>query len=195
MNLLPWIALALAFLAAIGLMTAASWRVKLAWLMLQYLAAFVFIGQYWPWSMASARLLTGWMAAILLAIGLLNNGDERFDTPQSGFERTFGAMAAIFISIFLLSISFMKPDILPGGQPLPLAGGLLIAGNALLRLGLRESLGDNFFSLLSLLSGFEVLYAAIETALLVNLLLSAAALGLALLGGYFFSRGKEKPAP
>ncbi len=194
MNELLWFATTLAFFAALGLMTASAWRTKLAWLMAQYLAAFLFIGYSWPWSTASARLLTGWMAAILLAIGLLNYGDAAFDTPQAGFQRAFGGLATVFVSGFLLAISFMQPDLLPVNQPLLLAGSLLIAGNALLRLGLRESLSDNLFSLLSLLSGFEVLYAAIETSLLVNLLLSAVTLGLALLGSFLLARQGEGEA-
>ncbi len=190
-----WAATALAFLSSLGLMTAIRWRTRLIWLMLQYLAAFIFIGQYWLWSAASARLLSGWMAATILAIGLLNNGNELFDTPQSPFERVFGGLATLFISAFLLAVSFLQPDLLPGATPLSMAGGLIIGGNALLRLGLRESISDTFFSLLSLLSGFEVIYAAIETSLLVNLLLSATALGLALLGGFLFARQNPQKQP
>lgn len=190
--MIPIFSVALIFLAALGLITASQWRTRLAWLVAQGLAAFLLISQYWPWNAAAAAPLTLWGAAVILGLTLSRRQILLEDSTLSGFQRAFGSLATLFISLFLLSISYLQPDFLPGGNPLTLAGGLIALGNALIRFGLRETLFDHVLSLLSLINGFMILYAAIETSLLVNLLLSALTLGIALVGSYFLTRATEE---
>ena len=64
-----------------------------------------------------------------------------------------------------------------------LGGGILI-GMGLLHLGLTSSALRVIFGLLTVLAGFEILYAAVETSVLVAGLLAAVSLGLSLVGAY-----------
>lgn len=183
---------ALIFVSALGWMTAEKWQSKLGWLIAQGLAAFLLISQYWPWNAAATAPLTLWAATVILGLTLAGRPSTQIDTPQSSFQRAFGALATLFISLFLLAISYLKPDFLPGSNPLTLAGGLLAIGNALVRFGLRETVLDQVINLLALMNGFVILYAAIETSLLVNLLLSGLMLGIALVGSHLLLHSIEE---
>ena len=73
---------------------------------------------------------------------------------------------------------------IPGlGQPV-LIGGLTLIGVGLFHLGMTYDVLRVATGLLVILAGFEILYAAVETSILVAALLSAATLGLALAGSY-----------
>jgi len=48
--------------------------------------------------------------------------------------------------------------------------------------------------LLTVLAGFEIMYAAVESSALVTALLAVVNLGLALAGAYFMNVNQEKPS-
>ena len=56
--------------------------------------------------------------------------------------------------------------------------------SGLFHLGMTSDVLRVVIGLLTILAGFEILYAAVETSILVAALLSAATLGLALAGSY-----------
>jgi hypothetical protein len=60
-------------------------------------------------------------------------------------------------------------------------------GVGLLHLGMTTRPFRVIIGLLTVLAGFEILYAAVESSVLVAGLLAAINLGLALLGSYFLS--------
>jgi hypothetical protein len=73
-----------------------------------------------------------------------------------------------------------------------LQGGLILICVGLLHLGMTTRPMRVIIGLLTVLSGFEVLYAAVETSLLVAGLQALTTLGLALVGAYLLSvRGME----
>lgn len=185
------LALILIGLSALILIGADSWRWRLAALFGQYLGAFLLIGLSWPWSVATIKLIPGWVSVAILGLALNTYRPADRDAALAPFQRAFNLLAAVLIGLFTLSIGFWKPEFLPNNNPFVLAGGLLIGVQGLLRLGLRETLLNTLFTLLSLISGFEVLYAAIETSLLVNLLLATLTLGTALAGAYLLQRAAQ----
>ena len=66
-------------------------------------------------------------------------------------------------------------------------GGLLLIGMGLMQIALRSSLYRNALGLLTLFSGFEILYAAVESSTLVAGLLAAVNLGVALVTAYLLT--------
>jgi hypothetical protein len=64
---------------------------------------------------------------------------------------------------------------------------LILIGIGLLHLGLTAQPLRVVLGLLTVLSGFEILYAAVETATLVAGLLAGVNLGLALVGSYLLT--------
>jgi hypothetical protein len=63
-------------------------------------------------------------------------------------------------------------------------GSLLLIGLGLLHLGITSHILRVVIGLLTVLSGFEVLYSTVEGSILVAALLAVINLGLALVGGY-----------
>jgi hypothetical protein len=76
---------------------------------------------------------------------------------------------------------------------LPVAlGGLLLIGLGLLQLGITSDSFQVILGLLTVMGGFEVLYAAVESSVLVTALLVVVNLGLAMAGAYFLNLTQEK---
>jgi hypothetical protein len=101
--------------------------------------------------------------------------------------RSFRVFMAALVVIAIYSISNSLQIYLPGISRAAAFGGMALIALGMLQLGitvqpLRVTLG-----LLSVLSGFEVLYSSIETSLLVAGLLSVVNLALALVGAYLLN--------
>jgi hypothetical protein len=71
-------------------------------------------------------------------------------------------------------------------------GALMLAGMGLLQLGLSARPARVVIGLLTLLSGFEILYASVESSALIAALLVLINLGLAMVGAYFLLSGSEE---
>jgi hypothetical protein len=78
---------------------------------------------------------------------------------------------------------------IPGlGLPV-IVGGLLLIGSGVVHLGVTNDLLRISLGVLTMLSGFEILYAAVESAILVTGLLAVINLGLGVLGSYLLMAG------
>jgi hypothetical protein len=70
----------------------------------------------------------------------------------------------------------------------------LLVGLGLLHLGITSDSFQVIIGLLTVLAGFEIMYAAVESSALVTALLAVVNLGLALAGAYFMNIDQEKPS-
>ncbi len=166
-----------------------SWRISIVFLALQYIGVFVLVALRWPLEMAVAKLVAGWMAsavlgiaaseAILAAPNLWQESERSW--PSSRLFRTLGAC---LVWLTVLSVAPKAASWIPG-VGLPQAwGGLILIEMGLLHLGLTAHPLRVVTSLLTVLSGFEILYAAVESSALLAGLLAATHMGLALAGAY-----------
>jgi len=190
-GVLNWVTLLMTILTASGLLFSRDWRWSLGLLAVQYLCVFWMVQAHWPVSMASAKLVTGWMACAVLGIAQLNarGGKETSRTWQQG--RLFSILAAGMILAAMFALSLRGVEWISLSLPV-VWGGLVLIGLGLLHLAFTS---DSFYvviGLLTLLSGFEVLYAAIESSILVTALLSVVNLGLALTCAYILNIAQEK---
>jgi hypothetical protein len=182
---LAWIAVGIIILASAALAIVRDWRWMLGFLAALYLAAFILTIQHWPLGMSVVKLVTGWMATAALGmthLGLSQPTEEKqpFLVEGSAF-RLFGAAIAILIGV---SAGPRIEELIPGiGLPVVI-GGIVLIGTGLLRLGMTSDILRVVIGLFSVLSGFEILYAAVESSILVAALLAVANLGLALAGSY-----------
>jgi hypothetical protein len=182
---LAWIAVGIIILASAALAIVRDWRWMLGFLAALYLAAFILTTQHWPLGMSVVKLVTGWMATAALGmtrLGLSQPTEEKepFLLEGSAF-RLFGAAIAILIGV---SAGPRIEELIPGiGLPVVI-GGIVLIGTGLLRLGMTTDILRVVIGLFSVLSGFEILYAAVESSILVAALLAVANLGLALAGSY-----------
>jgi hypothetical protein len=202
-------AVVLLIVAATALVVFADWRVRLGALLAQYIAAAILVSQLVLLDVAAAKMLAGLVATGILAVTALQfSGSIRAplaeprDEPQTGpngdgaspAERRFAlptgfpfrVMAALMVSAMAGYLASQPSLVLPGLQTAPAvntASYLLIA-LGLLNLGLTEEPLRAGMGLLTVMTGFELFYAAVEPALAVVALLAASQLAVALAVSY-----------
>ena len=188
---LNWLMLLLATFAGTGLLFSRDWRWSLGLLAIQYLSVFWMVQAHWPIPLAATKIVTGWMACAILGIAQLNAKEESENTWLQG--RLFHIFAAGMVLAATFALSLRVDTWL--GLSLPVAwGGLLLIGLGLLHLGITSDSFHVIIGLLTILAGFEILYAAVESSALVTALLAVINLGLALAGAYFMNVNQEKPS-
>jgi hypothetical protein len=184
-SFLSWAAVLIILITSSGLLLSRNWRWSLGLLATQYLGSFWLVTRHWPLGMAAVKLVTGWMAIAALAMTLLalsqkDQAEEQF-LPQGISFRLF---ASGVTALIVLAASPRIEAVTPGlGLPV-IAGSLLPIGMGLLLLGSTSNIFRVVIGLLTMLTGFETLYAAVEGSVLVAGLLAVVDLGLALVGAY-----------
>jgi hypothetical protein len=195
MNIILWMAVAGVIITAAGQIVSRDWRVSMILIVLQYVAAFMLIKIHWPLTMSIAKLVTGWMCIAIIGMTQVNfNRTTERDRgwPEGSIFRIFAA-ALIALAAFALAPSML--GFLPGVTLPEALGGMLLITLGLLHLGMTTEPLRVIFGLLTMLSGFEIIYAAIENAILVAALLALINLGLAVIGAYLLNAASaEAPA-
>lgn len=180
-----------------------NWRATVTGLALQYVGVFALAALRWPLEMAVAKLVAGWMASAVLGIAASEAifvSPERSGTnriPPGTYHsllqesetawpssRVFRILAAGLIWLTVYSLSSKAASWIPGVGLAQAWGGLALIGMGLLHLGLTARPLRVVAALLTALSGFEILYAAVESSALLAGLLAATHMGLALAGAY-----------
>lgn len=193
MTIIAWIVAGSVLATSAGLLVSRDWRLELGLLGLQYVGVFWLTNQHWPISMAAVKLVTGWMAIATLGITRLNlkdapDSNEQF-WPQGRLFRLFSA--GIVTMIVITSVPKVE-TIIPGiGLP-AISGSLILMGLGMLHLGMTVQPFRVILGLLTILSGFEALYAALESSVLVAAMLAVVNLGLALIGAYLLTVPKPE---
>jgi hypothetical protein len=184
-NFLSIPAVILLFLSAVILLISNNWRVSVGSLGVMYLASFILVANSWPVNLAVIKLVTGWMAGSVLGITSLNVSASR--SSARGIWPTqsiFYILAAILVLAITATFVPVLLDWVPSMPPAQSWGGLLLMGIGMLHMGFSSRAMRVTISLLTMLAGFEIIYAAVETSTLVAGLLSLVNLGIALAGAY-----------
>lgn len=183
-ELLALPAVLLVSLTGIILLVSSDWRVSAAALAFQYVGVFVFVVMSWPFEMAIVKLITGWMACTVLAIAAAGAPGSYIEEQGTIMNVLFRLLAAGLVGLVVASTVPRIFVWIPKIAIEQLLGGWVLIGFGLLHLGLTISAIRVILGLLTVLAGFEILYAAVETSVLVAGLLAAVNLGLALVGAY-----------
>ena len=184
MPTLAWIAVGIIVLTSVGLLLTRDWRTGIIMLAVQYLAMFVLTLSHLPLGMASVKVVSGWMAAAILGMtrsDINEPVDEESLWPQG---RLFRVFAAIMIGLIVATAATTVNEIMADAGLAVTAGSLLLIGMGLLHLGITSSVLRVTHCLLTVMTGFEILYSAVEQSALVLALLAVINLGLALVGSY-----------
>jgi hypothetical protein len=180
-----WIAVVLIVITSVGLLLARDWRWSITLLSIQYIAMFILILQHWPLGMATVKVVAGWMAAAVLGMtrsGLSNENLNEEDTWPRG--RLFRIFAAGIVVIIVAGSTPSVDTIMADAGFAVTTGSLLLIGMGLLHLGITTDILRVAIGLMTVLSGFEIIYSAVEGSVLVAALLAVITLGLALVGSY-----------
>ncbi|OGO11949.1 MAG: hypothetical protein A2Y53_01470 [Chloroflexi bacterium RBG_16_47_49] len=181
-------------LTAIFILISRDWRYCIAALALQYIGVFLLVNASWPIEMAVAKMVAGWMAGAILGIAM-TSGSESWREPEQSmiFGPVFKIMAAAILILTITSVVLHSESWL-SMITLPIRwGSFILISIGLLQLSLTSHPLRVIIGLLTTLSGFEIIYAVIETSILVTGLLAGVNLGLALVGAYLLIAPTMKP--
>jgi hypothetical protein len=170
-----------------------DWRISIGLLALQYLAMFLVVLMMWPFSVALIKLMVGWMvAAVLSTSGTARDAFQ--EEPLLPMGRVFRITMAALILIVVLSAAPQLNRLLPEINIWVIRCGLLSIGLGLAHVGISTRPYRIILGLLTILTGFEIMYAAVEVSFLVIGLLVGVNLALALAGVYFglFLRAEDQ---
>jgi hypothetical protein len=151
----------------------------------QYIGVFLFVYLTWPIDLALVKLAAGWMASLLLSVGQMNSAalweDEDRSAPSSSI---FRILVTVLAGLTIFSLGSQVKDWFPRVGIEALLGGMGLIVIGLIHIGLTSHPLRVSIGLLTVLSGFEIIYASLENSVLVAGLLAALNLGLALVGVY-----------
>lgn len=179
-------ALVIITITSLVLLTGRDWRWMIAALALQYVGVFLLVTLSWPLSVAAIKIIAGWMAGAILGAANIAGSwiTEEKSWPSS---RIFHLFASLLVWLVIFSAVPSLSEWLPSAGLSRILGGFILISMGLLQLGLTAHPLRVVIGLLSLLSGFEILYAVLESSLLVAGLLAGINLALALAGTYMIN--------
>ena len=188
------IAVVLVFLCALINLTRRQWLTNLIALVFQHIGVFILLLSVRQIRMAFIPLFVGLMTTLILLVTLIGSG--KMQTP-SFFERVsagevFRVIAGLVVIIFVaLLIPTVRREIFPAAGSYLLLGSLGLILLSLLQVGMIAEPLYVTIGLLSMLSGFQLLYASIETSALLEALFAVLNLGLGLVGAFFLVKQED----
>ncbi|HAL17999.1 MAG TPA: hypothetical protein DCP32_15020 [Anaerolineaceae bacterium] len=180
-----FIPLVLVIAGSLSLLWTNKWRYNIAAIALQYLAVFWFVSQVWPIGLAAIKLVAGWMAGAVLAASVTASGSPELDPPAIS-ARIFRAAGGVFVLILAFSVAPATMDWIPVHSA-AMISSLVLIGMGLLQLSMTKDSLRVTLGLLMTLSGFEIIYAAAVTSVLLAGLLALVTIGVSLTGAYWLS--------
>jgi hypothetical protein len=180
-----WIAVIIIVITSVGLLLVRDWRTSIILLSIQYAAMFILCLQHLLLGMASVKVVVGWMSATIL--GMTRSGlvvPERKEGDNWPRGRLFRTFAAVMVGIIVIGATSRVNSVMADAGFAVTAGSLLLIGMGLLHLSLTADILRITIALMTILTGFEILYTAVEGSVLVAALLAVIVLGLALVGSY-----------
>lgn len=190
-DIVSWAAVALALITSTSILVNRDWRILLGSLAVQYLAGFWLVTRHLPLAMGSVKLIVGWMAVAVLGMTRLNLSTPGQGEPDRHYPSGSAFRLLLMGVVILISVGgAARIEAAIPGMGLPvIAAGLLLIGAGVAQLGVTNDLLRVTIGLLTMLSGFEIIYAAVESAILVTGLLAAVNLGLGVIGSYLLIAG------
>jgi hypothetical protein len=166
-----------------------QWRwMSIAWVF-QVFSVFWLTSLSWSYAESAVKLIGGWIAiAIVSSVHPDNILESENEELMAGFGFRFLITGMVWLLAF--SISSTIQNFIPARVEI-IWGGMLLIGSGLLQVGLSRNFIRTVIGLITFISGFEVLYASIESSVLVSGLLAFLTIGLAWLIVYFQSTPGE----
>ena len=177
-NILPILILTA---ACIYIFITNDWRRILIAYALIYICAFAIIAQSWSFTFSLVKLLTGLMSLIVMGISI----NRYYAIPEKKVksELVFRLIALCLIFILVVFMVYRISIYLSIALEIVLSA-LLLLGFGIFQLGITHEPYKIFLAILVLFFGFELIFSANETSLLVNGLLAVVTMLIALMGSF-----------
>jgi hypothetical protein len=203
-DILSTTAVIIVTLTSYGILVVNQWRISFILLLVQYPAIFIILTRTWSIQMAASILISGIIACIVLTMAIINQSEahddgyhfrfsiaalktntHRKDKPLSETNLLFNIFAGLLVCllVFSLSGSIEMQDM----NNLDIWSTLILICLGLLKVSLTQQTYQTMVGLLTALSGFEIFYASIDTAIATAGMLAAINLGLGIVGAYLVS--------
>ena len=179
------IALMLALGAAIALLLTSNWRFFLLVLAVQYLGVFLLVAVHWNVGLAAVKVVVGWMTVAIL--GSSDSGEEfqlPFSASKTGMIFRFITITIVGVLVYVFSSGFSA---WLGIDESVALSGLLLSVGGILQIGFSGSVLRRIVGILSVLSGFEVIFAPLSDSVLLAGLIAIVHLGIGLAETYWIN--------
>ena len=137
--------------------------------------------QFWSLGFALSKLVTYLMALLILNLVRTGSGESIFSESRSGTLFKLAVLVFGFLFIIILGqgiTGFLAMDL----EQVIAALFLIYAG--LMQLGISKHYYRAILGIFAFFMGFEVIYGSIEQSLLINGMLAAIILSIAMIGAY-----------
>jgi hypothetical protein len=189
-----------------------GWRTNIIFLAIQYVGVFILVSGSWSFSMAIIILLAGWIASTVLGMAMVSLRELQpglqIRTPLTRIslqqmlvsflhlfsERAFYLLAGLLILVVIGSQIPLMFVAMPGISAQNAWSGLVLIGFGLLKTGFTDQPFHTTIGILSFLAGFEILYATIQSSLLMAGLLAGVTLALSIIGAYLLLCAELEPS-
>ena len=178
----------LAFITGSVLLVSWDWRISIGSLAVQYCCVFVLVAISWPVETAAVKLVAGLMASALLGLSLFNLPKEMIhQTRFTTSEIIFRVLAALLAGLFAITGGSKLVEWFAEISIEQAYGALLLITLGLIQLGLTQRPLRVVIGLLTVLSGFGIIQAAVESSILITGLLAVITLSLSVVGAYLLT--------
>jgi hypothetical protein len=157
-------------------------RQRLLVLAVQYLCVAILVSLSIPLRLGIIKLLTG-----MIVVGILRLSSRKIDSfKDQGSNQglptgwIFRILAVLLISTSALGLGGLEFFQLPRIQSVAAASAILLVALGLLQLGLTERPFGIGIGLVTLISGFEIIYSSLEPSLAMMALIAAIHIGIAI---------------
>ena len=182
-----------------------NWRISFTLLAVQFIGATLLITQSWSIQMSFTILISGVIGCLILSMAVINNpfyDNNRtqkkgqlfrslFSLPENHQAKEMSALfyyiAGVFIVLLTLSISGTLAKKVDEINQLTIWITLILVSFGLLEIGLSSLPLVILHGLLTLISGFEIIFSFYDTAVATAGILSLFNLGAAIVGAYLIS--------
>jgi hypothetical protein len=184
-NIIPILILAA---ACVYIFVTNDWRKILIAYAILYICAFAIVAQYWSFTFSLVKLITGLMSLVVMGISI--NRYYAVSEKKLKSELVFRLIALFLIFILVAFMVYRISNYLSIALEIVLASVMLI-GFGIFQLGITHEPYKIFLAILVLFFGFELIFSANETSLLVNGLLAIVTMMVALMGSFMIINENE----
>lgn len=188
LELLSFPVVVIVFITSTVLLVSWDWRVSVTSLALQYLGVFVLVSISWSVETALVKLVAGIISCVVLGLALRNlPQDYILQERYAVSEIIFRLVAAVLAGLIVITTGPMLMKWFGELSIEQAYGALILITLGLIHLGLTIRPLNVVIGLLTVLSGFGILYAAIESSVLIMGFLAVITLGMSVAGAYLLT--------
>ena len=178
----------LVFVTGTIILVSWDWRIRIGSLAVQYVGVFFLVALSWPLELAAVKLIAGLMASAGLALAMRNTSAVISASDRLLIsDILFRVIAAILAGLFAITGGSKIIELFPEISREQSYGALVLIVLGLIHLGLTLQSSRVVIGLLTVLSGFGILYAAVESSILIAGLLAVITMSLSIVGAYLLN--------